>query len=131
MITLAERFGRDQFTLEEYDAMIRHIAEIIAPFEERYQVGRTIRTGGVQMIGTSGTVTTLAGVDMDLPRYDRARVDGTALAFDRVSHVSRELASLDLKGRAAHPALAATEPIWWLAAARFSRRCAGPGRSAR
>ncbi len=105
VITLAERFGRDQFTHGEYDAMIRHIAEMIAPFEERHQVSHAIRDGCVQMIGTSGTVTTLAGVDMDLPRYDRARVDGTALAFDRVSHVSRELAALDLDGRAAHPCI--------------------------
>ena len=105
VITLAERFGRDQFTLAEYDAMVRYIADMIAPFEERHSVSSAIQDGGVQMIGTSGTVTTLAGVDMDLPRYDRARVDGTALAFDRVSEVSRELASLDLKGRAAHPCI--------------------------
>lgn len=105
VITLAERFGRDQFTAEEYDAMVGYIADMIAPFEERHQVSREIRNGGVQMIGTSGTVTTLAGVDMDLPRYDRARVDGTALAFDRVAKVSRDLANLDLKGRAAHPCI--------------------------
>ena len=30
------------------------------------------------MLGSSGTVTTLAGVHLDLPRYDRARVDGAA-----------------------------------------------------
>ena len=105
VITLAERFGRDRFTLEEYDTMVGHIADMVAPFEERHQVSRTIRGGSVQMIGTSGTVTTLAGVDMDLPRYDRARVDGTALAFDRVAKVSRDLAMLDLDGRAAHPCI--------------------------
>ncbi len=105
VITLAERFGRDRFTLEEYDTMIGHIADMVAPFEERHQVSRTIRNGKVQMIGTSGTVTTLAGVDMDLQRYDRARVDGTALAFDRVAKVSRDLALLDLNGRAAHPCI--------------------------
>ena len=105
VINLAERFGCDSFTPEAYETMLRHVAALIAPFEQRHRIAAVVRDGGVQMIGTSGTVTTLAGVDMDLPRYDRARVDGTRMPFDRIRHVSRTLAAHDLDGRAAHPCI--------------------------
>ena len=44
---------------------------------------RAVAEGGIHMLGTSGTVTTLAGVHLDLPRYDRRRVDGTWLTGGR------------------------------------------------
>ena len=59
--------------------------------------------GGVQMLGSSGTVTTLAGVNLALPRYIRAMVDGSMLTFDQIELVSRHLAGLDIAGRAASP----------------------------
>ena len=34
------------------------------------------RLDGLHLLGTSGTVTTIAGVYLELPRYDRRRVDG-------------------------------------------------------
>jgi exopolyphosphatase / guanosine-5'-triphosphate,3'-diphosphate pyrophosphatase len=57
----------------------------------------------VQMLGSSGTVTTLAGVNLALPRYIRAVVDGSMLTFDQIELVSRHLAGLDIAGRAANP----------------------------
>jgi len=57
------------------------------------------------MLGTSGTVTTIAGVRMDLPRYQRSLVDGSWLQLDEVIDASRQLASLDWAGRAAHPCI--------------------------
>ena len=59
--------------------------------------------GRVQMLGSSGTVTTLAGVHLALPRYIRALVDGSLLTFDQIAVVSEHLAGLDLEGRAANP----------------------------
>ena len=55
------------------------------------------------MLGSSGTVTTLAGVNLALPRYIRALVDGSMLTFDQIEIVSRHLAGLDIEGRAANP----------------------------
>ena len=46
---------------------------------------------GFHLIGTSGTVTTLAGVHLDLPRYDRRRVDGLWLTDDEVSAMQARL----------------------------------------
>ena len=55
------------------------------------------------MLGSSGTVTTLAGIHLALPRYTRALVDGSVLTFEQISVVSAHLAGLDLAGRAANP----------------------------
>jgi exopolyphosphatase/guanosine-5'-triphosphate,3'-diphosphate pyrophosphatase len=57
------------------------------------------------MLGSSGTVTTLAGVHLELPRYDRSRVDGSALDFADIATVSRRLVSLSWAERAAHPCI--------------------------
>ena len=58
--------------------------------------------GDVQMLGTAGTVTTIAGVHMGLPRYNRSVVDGTWLEFDALSSVSRMLVTSNFSERAAH-----------------------------
>ena len=46
----------------------------LAPFEKLHGIRRQVRARQVQMLGSSGTVTTLAGVNLALPRYVRARL---------------------------------------------------------
>ena len=57
------------------------------------------------MLGTSGTVTTLAGVHLGLPRYDRRRVDGTWLTGSEVAGWSRRLVAMDYDARVANPCI--------------------------
>jgi len=57
------------------------------------------------MLGSSGTVTTLAGIHLALPRYIRAMVDGSMLTFEQIAAVSAHLAGLDFAGRAANPCI--------------------------
>jgi exopolyphosphatase/guanosine-5'-triphosphate,3'-diphosphate pyrophosphatase len=59
------------------------------------------------MLGTSGTVTTLAAVLLDLPRYDRLMVDGMVVSPDAIIEVSRRLRQMDNAGRGAHPCIGA------------------------
>src|SRR3546814_3972480 len=49
------------------------------------------------MLGTSGTVTTLAGVHLGLARYDRSVVDGCYLDFATIQSISRSLAATDCR----------------------------------
>jgi exopolyphosphatase/guanosine-5'-triphosphate,3'-diphosphate pyrophosphatase len=102
VITLAERFGRDRYPAETYRAMVEHARVLIAPFEAAHAIAAAVRRGRVQMVGTSGTVTTLAGIELGLARYDRNRVDGTDLDPATVRRLSRRLADLDYEARAAH-----------------------------
>jgi exopolyphosphatase/guanosine-5'-triphosphate,3'-diphosphate pyrophosphatase len=72
VVTLAEHFGGRDVTLEIYARMVDEVALHVAPFAAEH--GQDLR--GMHLLGTSGTVTTLAGIHLNLPRYDRRRVDG-------------------------------------------------------
>jgi exopolyphosphatase / guanosine-5'-triphosphate,3'-diphosphate pyrophosphatase len=102
VVTLTDRFGGD-VSAATYRLMVEEAAEALERFERGYRIRRHIRTGRMQMLGSSGTVTTLAGIHLALPRYIRALVDGSSLTFDQIAAVSSHLAGLDLAGRAASP----------------------------
>jgi exopolyphosphatase / guanosine-5'-triphosphate,3'-diphosphate pyrophosphatase len=59
-------------TTQLYARMVAEVAQYVAPFAAEY--GSDLRD--MHLLGTSGTVTTLAGVFLNLPRYDRRRIDG-------------------------------------------------------
>ena len=103
VVTFTERFGGAEVSPAIYRAMVAEAEAALAPFEARHRIRRHVASGRVQMIGSSGTVTTLAGIHLALPRYIRAMVDGSTLTFDQIDRVSRHLAGLDLAGRAASP----------------------------
>jgi exopolyphosphatase/guanosine-5'-triphosphate,3'-diphosphate pyrophosphatase len=103
VVTLTDRFGGAEVSPATYCAMVAETIAALAPFERDSDIRRHVRTGRVQMLGSSGTVTTLAGIHMALPRYTRALVDGSVLTFEQISIVSAHLAGLDLAGRAANP----------------------------
>lgn len=104
VVTLAERFGEDADD-NAYEAMVAAVEAHLRPFEQHHRLRRFVRHDAIQMLGTSGTVTTLAGVHLDLPRYDRRQVDGTWLTFDQATAVARRLRELDCAGRASHPCI--------------------------
>ncbi len=103
VVTFTERFGGIEVSPAIYRAMVAEAEAALLPFEREYGIRREVRARQVQMLGSSGTVTTLAGVHLALPRYIRAFVDGSMLTFDQIELVSRHLAGLDIEGRAANP----------------------------
>jgi exopolyphosphatase / guanosine-5'-triphosphate,3'-diphosphate pyrophosphatase len=105
VVTFTERFGGVEVSPTVYRAMIAEAEAALAPFEQRHGIRREVRARQVQMLGSSGTVTTLSGINLALPRYIRALVDGSMLTFDQIDIVSRHLARLDLAGRAANPCI--------------------------
>jgi exopolyphosphatase/guanosine-5'-triphosphate,3'-diphosphate pyrophosphatase len=105
VVGLSERHGCGAVTPAVYEAMIAEVALLLAPFETRHAIGAHVRDGAVQMLGTSGTVTTLAGIHMELPRYDRARVDGVHLAIEDAWSVADRLLTMGYEGLVAHPCI--------------------------
>jgi exopolyphosphatase/guanosine-5'-triphosphate,3'-diphosphate pyrophosphatase len=72
VVTLAEHFGGRDVTPELYARMVAEVALYVAPFAAEHAADLR----DMHLLGTSGTVTTLAGVFLNLPRYDRRRIDG-------------------------------------------------------
>ena len=103
VVTFTERFGGIEVSPAIYRAMVAEAEAALAPFEVAHGIRRRVRAREVQMVGSSGTVTTLAGINLALPRYIRALVDGSTLTFGQIELVSRHLAGLDIDGRAANP----------------------------
>lgn len=103
VVTLAERHGGDRISLEVYEQMIAEVARELRAFEAYGELETAISRGEVQMIGTSGTVTTLAGIHLGLARYDRNRVDGVWLSFENALGVAASLRDMGFDERAAQP----------------------------
>jgi len=103
VVSLAERFGAAAFTEEGFDAMVEDVTARLVAFEGVHCIGREIRDGGVRLLGTSGTVTTLASVVLNLERYRRALVDGIALSRRDADEALSSLRAMDRDALAMHP----------------------------
>jgi exopolyphosphatase/guanosine-5'-triphosphate,3'-diphosphate pyrophosphatase len=105
VVTLAERFGGCLVTPEIFEAMVTYVAGLIAPFEERHQFRRRIAGSAVHFLGTSGTVTTVAGIQLGLPRYERSKVDGCWMNVSDVNRVTYDLLGRTYEQRVAEPCI--------------------------
>ena len=103
VVTLAERFDGKGFDPAGFEAMVDDVAARLASFESVHCIAREIRCGGVELLGTSGTVTTLAGVALGLQRYRRPLIDGTVLDSAAADEALARLRTMGRDGLAAHP----------------------------
>lgn len=83
--------------LAAYERMLSEVQPLLAGFADRL-AARGVRE--VQLLGTSGTITTLASVQLGLPGYDRRRVDGCAVANNELSALCRSIGLRSVADRA-------------------------------
>ncbi len=107
VVSLAEQYGELGFSPDGFDEMVSAIAARLAEFDAIHCIGREIRAGGVRLLGTSGTVTTLAGVALDLARYSRPLVDGVVLSLDAANAALGRLRAMGRAGLEQHPCVGA------------------------
>ena len=106
VVTLSERHGGREVTERIFEQMVDEIADFLKGFPCPDLPGcGNGASGAFHLLGTSGTVTTLAGVHLDLPRYDRRRVDGLWLTSSEVDRMTRKLLSWNFDERSANPCI--------------------------
>jgi len=105
VVTLAERYGGKHVTPDDFEAMVAHVTHMLEPFEREYGFRSAMGRVRTHLLGTSGTVTTVAGIHMKLPRYDRSRVDGTWMQTADVRSVVHSLLERNYEGRVAEPCI--------------------------
>jgi exopolyphosphatase / guanosine-5'-triphosphate,3'-diphosphate pyrophosphatase len=103
VVNLAERWGDAGFTPDGFEAMVTDVLDRLHRFERVHCIAREIRNGGVRLLGTSGTVTTLAGVALNLERYRRPAVDGVQLTGQEAAAALTSLRNLGREGLMLHP----------------------------
>jgi exopolyphosphatase / guanosine-5'-triphosphate,3'-diphosphate pyrophosphatase len=105
VVSLTESESFDQEDAEArkagYAAMRGKVLDSFAAFAARLPIGQ----GELRLLGTSGTVTTLASVYLGLDNYDRNKVDGLHLPSSSMREISQTLANLPPSGRAEFPTI--------------------------
>ena len=101
VITLQEMFGEGHGS--SYEEMVSYVQSYLAGFENIHRIRREISQGNACLLGTSGTVTTLAGVALALPRYNRSAIDGLTLPGDVMREAIDTLRGLSRDHLSAHP----------------------------
>jgi exopolyphosphatase/guanosine-5'-triphosphate,3'-diphosphate pyrophosphatase len=96
VVTLSEAYEIKLLELEKYDQICRDVTKLLTSFCEQHNILDAIELGQVQMIGTSGTVTTLGALSLGLERYERSRVDGLWMSFEDISSRISDLITMDI-----------------------------------
>ncbi len=105
VVTLAERFPEHEDRCAWYDAMKAHVRERLFEPDGARALRPFFEAGEGHLIGTSGTVTSLAGVHLGLDRYDRSKVDGLWVKTEEALEASRKLQAMCKDERAAEPCI--------------------------
>lgn len=106
VVTMAERFGGTHVDPESFSAMVTHAEALLGDFARQHQRGGNgISDDAFHLIGTSGTVTTLAGIHLGLARYDRRRVDGLWMRDHEVDRINDQILSWSFDERVANPCI--------------------------
>lgn len=100
VVTLSERHGGVRVTRQGFEDMVADVAAMLMAFEHREAIAE--RVSRLHLLGTSGTVTTMAGIHLGLPRYDRRRVDGLWMSEADVAGVLEDLLAMSWEERVAN-----------------------------
>ncbi|MGL4729291.1 MAG: Ppx/GppA phosphatase family protein [Bosea sp. (in: a-proteobacteria)] len=100
VVSVAERHGGVHVDEALFETMVAESAEALAPFAAK--AAPAVNARGFHLLGTSGTVTTVAGLHLGLERYDRRQVDGLWMSDAEVNTAMQNLATMPYEARAAN-----------------------------
>jgi exopolyphosphatase/guanosine-5'-triphosphate,3'-diphosphate pyrophosphatase len=107
VVTISEQFGGG---VDVTPASFAAMRDFLRPMLQEFAARVSLANGGAppvpsHLLGTSGTVTTIAGVQLGLPRYDRSKVDGCWLVSSEIGAVTDRLLRMTYEQRAANPCI--------------------------
>jgi exopolyphosphatase/guanosine-5'-triphosphate,3'-diphosphate pyrophosphatase len=106
VVTLAEQFPEGETATEAwFRQMVDTVKAEIAAFRRADSLREVFDADRAHLIGTSGAITSLAGLHLELPRYDRSRVDGIWMTRDECDMAAGRLLALNARERADQPCI--------------------------
>lgn len=103
VVTLAECYGGDVIGVVTYRKMLNEANVHISSFIDGLEVNHQSICNNIQVIGASGTVTTLTSLHLNLQRYERDLVDGFQLSISDITVQTERLLAMNLRGREEMP----------------------------
>lgn len=105
VVSLAEKWGGRDIDAQRYEEIVEDVRAQIAEVGDPANMKDIFRNNDAHLLGTSGTVTSIAGVHLDLPRYRRDLVDGLWLSTEQARAVSEKLRAMGFEARAKEPCI--------------------------
>lgn len=106
VVTLAERFPEGARATDGwFRAMVETVKDEISEFRHADDLRPIFDAGAAHMVGTSGAITSLAGMHLGLARYDRSQVDGIWMTSAECDMAARRLLELSPQERADQPCI--------------------------
>jgi exopolyphosphatase/guanosine-5'-triphosphate,3'-diphosphate pyrophosphatase len=105
VVSLTESEGREALEGEDRVKAYKRMRERVRRSFDQFQAMLPKDRKGIRLLGTSGTVTTLASVHLALPSYDRRAVDGLHVPIDAMRTISTMIAEMDYEERSALPCI--------------------------
>ena len=99
VVRLSESIEGGARNMDDYKNVISDINAHLGEFSKDLGLSKDIDAGHVQLVGSSGTVTTLAAIHIGLDVYDRKQVDGLSLNSNDIRDLSRDIAKMDYQER--------------------------------
>jgi len=94
VVTLSEIYGTHFTDFGIYQDLRNKVASEVKRFTEKNNIDTYIQKEQVQMAGTSGTITTIGAIHLNLPKYDRRFIDGLFLQLTDIHQVSESLLAM-------------------------------------
>ena len=107
VVSLTESEGRDFAGPDERIAAFQRMKERVRHAFRRFSELLPATRTNIRLLGTSGTVTTLASVHLALPSYDRRAVDGLKVPTESMRAVNTMLSRMSLAERSELPCIGA------------------------
>ena len=105
VVSLTESEGREAIEGEDRVKAYKRMRERVRRSFDQFESMLPKHREGIRLLGTSGTVTTLASVHLALPSYDRRAVDGLHVPIEAMHAISTMIAEMDFEERAALPCI--------------------------
>jgi exopolyphosphatase/guanosine-5'-triphosphate,3'-diphosphate pyrophosphatase len=110
VMNLSEKFGGAAFAEVYFDELVGHLVKRLRAFDKKNKISDAVANGRVQMLSTSGTMTTLSAIHLGLEHYERSRIDGFTFPTGDLHDASQKILGM-------RPS------------ERFANACIGPDRS--
>jgi len=107
VMNLSDKFGGSNLADIAFNDMVGTLLSHLHPFDKQNEITKEIASGHVQLLSTSGTVTTLAAIHLGLPRYERSRIDGITLKVSDIRETVQKLLAMRQSERFNHPCIGA------------------------